>query len=158
MLEALHPDPDYDDPEPETRDAFSHYAPAHLESGRTVAVRHAPANLTVTASGGNNNDNDGLDAENGENFETVSRNKNNRSEVKALRSAEAEDGRSHRYQKRKSNQQQQQRQAVAERLPGRGRSSYLHGLGGHRRPVDLYDTFRLNTLKKHRRGSLHPQY
>ena len=131
VLEALHPDPDYDDPEPETRNALSHHAPAQ-PPGRTETQT---PNLAVALGP------DGHSRENGESFDTVLRNKNDRLEGK--RSPETETGRSRRYQKRKSEQ-------APERLP---RS--LHSLG-HRKPVDLYDTFRLNTLK-HRR-SVHAQF
>ena len=135
ILEDLHPDPDYDDPEP----GIPSYAPAQSSTDGGLP---AP-NLTTL----------GIQGIGGETFteslETLAPAPRDVSEIRmtAERTEQREQaGRPRRYQKRKA---AHHGGAVEQSLP-----HYLAAL--QRRPVDLYDTFRHNTLRPRR--SLHPRF
>lgn len=137
VLEALHPDPDYDDPEPETDAAVLN--PAHApKSGRPHAKNSASRISDVSAG-----------VEHGDDFQPVVgtkklsklERKESHGDTENDPSASRGSRWQHRYQKRK--------ETAPKELP-----RYL--APSSRRPVDLYDTFRMNTLRH--RGSLHAHY
>ena len=180
VLEALHPDPDYDDPDPKAPDQCSTvYAPARLLGGNEA---QPSAGWSVSGDGGERGEGRGERGEGrGEYGEGRGEYREGRGEYREGRGEfgegeglaagppghhtrrhgpegwsgpeeqqdSLEASRWHRYRKRN------ERGVSPHRPP---HSLQPHGLSsrrGDKRPVDLYDTFRFNTLK-HRRSLQQP--